>query len=157
MNHMNNSVDWFDENGLDEMPMADVMEEFQRYEDGIAFGSCFLVRRDMKMVAVHPAECIEGAEGWWRIEFFMKPEDPDCIYARIADEDEIKCEIVGACVLDKKPCCNNLSNARRIVNTIGPSAVQMSDHALEMIRQDAAARSRKLRAAAKRNEARRKA
>lgn len=85
------------------------------YEDALAFGAALLrLDNGKKPRAVHPAEADNSWEGAWRIELFMKQDDPDRIYGRITDEDVIHAEIVGALFLDKKPCCGNLEVARRI-------------------------------------------
>lgn len=114
------NMEWFDAPRLADMPMAEVMEEFQAYEDGLTFGSAFLKRVDGKMRTVHPGECLDGAENWWRVELFMRTDDPDRIFARIVDNDTIHAEIVGALFLDKRPCCGNLATARQIV-AAGPA------------------------------------
>lgn len=107
-------VDWFQSEANAGMTLPELVEAFQRYEDAIAFGSAFLQEHDGQIRAVHPAECVEGFDGAWRLVLYTNPDDDSRIFGRIEDEDVIHAVIAGALFLDREPCCGNLEVARQI-------------------------------------------
>ncbi len=112
--HDISGVDWFQSKANAEMSMPELMASFQQYEDAIAFGRAYLQNIEGRLQPVHPANCVEGFDGAWRIVLYMSPDDDSRIFGRIEDEDVVLAVISGALFLDREPCCDNLEIARQI-------------------------------------------